>query len=114
MKSLQTILLILSVGVATMFATGLYNPYKQAYENQLKEQKTASQERILSLEGKIKKIELINQNLLLKNDSLTYRLEVESKQREKNKKDYEKRIADLTSASSTELSEYFTNRYRTR
>ena len=112
---LPTIAKIALPGIAVfaliMFMSGSFNPYKRAYKKELENQRLESEAREYSLKKVVFSLE--NEAIKLQNkaDSTLNALELEEVKRKKEKDEFNKKMAQLSKLSTTELASYFAKRY---
>ena len=82
--------------------------------HELEQQRLQSLQRIDSLVSVNDSIDFYSDALITQVDSLTGELILDEKQLQRVRNEYKKRIDSLGKLSSSELSEYFTNRYEDR
>jgi hypothetical protein len=101
----------LIVFVLIMFMSGSFNPYKRAYKKELENQRLESEAREDSLKNYVFSLE--NEAIKLQNkaDSTLKALELEELTRKKEKDEFNKKMAQLSKLSTTELASYFAKRY---
>jgi len=112
MKISSNILIALAATVvALMYATGLYNPYKKAFYEQLEKQRAESQARIDSLNSHIAILDIQNDLLQAKADSALAALDSEEEKRKQERDAFNRKMDQLSKLSTTELASYFAERY---
>jgi len=111
MNKLQSIITVIAVTLAILMFTGLLNPYKKKYLAELKAVREQSEAREDSLKTVVFSLE--NEALRLQNraDSTLKALEGEETKRKKERDEFNKRMAELSKLSTTELARYFAERY---
>ena len=111
MNKSSVIIVILAIAIAAMFATGIYNPYKRAFQQQLENQRKESQAKIDSLSSYITVLDVQNELLQAKADSALAALDSEEEKRKQERDAFNRKMAQLSKLSTAELASYFTERY---
>ena len=111
MKRLPYLIALIAIVIAAMYATGLYNPYKAAYLQELDDQKKASEARELQLVKRIDSLAFAAGLLQAQADSIENALDIEEAKRKRERDAYNKKIAELSRLSVDSLPGYFTKRY---
>ena len=111
MNKSSVIIVIIAIAIAAMYATGLYNPYKKAFYEQLENQRNQSQARIDSLNNHIAVLDIQNDLLQAKADSALAALDSEEEKRKQERDAFNRKMAQLSKLSTAELASYFTERY---
>tara|TARA_R110000868_G_scaffold114648_6_gene306960 strand:- start:1079 stop:1420 length:342 start_codon:yes stop_codon:yes gene_type:complete len=110
-KNLQSIITLIAIAIAILAMSGVINPYKKKYLAELKAVREQSEAREDSLKTVVFSLE--NEALRLQNraDSTLKALEGEETKRKKERDEFNKRMAELSKLSTTELARYFAERY---
>ena len=111
MNKLPYLIALVAIVIAAMYATGLYNPYKAAYLQELKDQREASQARELELVKRVDSLAFAAGLLQAKADSIEYALDIEEAKRKKEKDEFNRKMAELSKLSIDSLPGYFAKRY---
>ena len=102
---------LIAIIIAAVYASGFYNPYKRAFQQQLEQQRKESQIRIDSLQNHIAILDMQNELLQVKVDSALAALHSEEEKRKQERDAFNRKISQLSKLSTTELASYFTERY---
>jgi Tfp pilus assembly protein PilN len=111
MNKIQPIITLVAILLAVLLFTGVLNPYKKKYLQELEMQRQASQARIDSLQVEIEIIEERNKKLEERADSIYKVLGTSESKRKKERDEHKKKLAELGQLSTAELPSYFTKRY---
>ena len=111
MNKLPYLIALVAIVIAAMYATGLYNPYKAAYLQELDDQRKASEARELELVKRIDSLAFAAGLLQAKADSIENALDIEEAKRKKERDEFNKRMAQLGRLSTDSLPGYFAKRY---
>ena len=110
-SKLLSLIIVIAVAIAAMYATGFYNTYKKAFYEQLEKQRAESQARIDSLNSHIAVLDIQNDLLQAKADSVLAALDSEEEKRKQERDAFNRKMAQLSKLSTAELASYFTERY---
>lgn len=110
-NKLSSLIIVIAVLIAAMYATGLYNPYKAAYLKELKDQREASEARELQLIKRIDSLAFQGGLLQAKADSIENALGIEEAKRKRERDAFNQKMAELSKLSVDSLPGYFAKRY---
>ena len=109
--SANTLMVIVAVIIAAMYAFGFIAPLNNKYENELQAQIDQSQSIVDSLSNQLVILDLENEALQVKSDSALAALVVEEDKRKQERDAFDRKIDKLSRLSATQLSSYFADRY---
>ena len=104
-------MVLVAVAIAAMYAFGLLTPMNNKAKDKLDAYIAESEAKVDSLQNHITLLDIENSVLQEKVDSAFAALDVEEEKRKQERDAFDKKIAELSKLSPSELASYFTNRY---
>ena len=104
-------MVLVAVAIAAMYAFGLLTPMNNKAKDKLEAYIIESEARVDSLQNHITLLDIENSMLQEKVDSAFAALDVEEEKRKQERDAFNRKIANLSKLSASELSSYFTERY---
>jgi len=112
--STNTLMVLVAVAIAAMYAFGLISPIVSKYEDKLREDIAKSQAIVDSLEHSIVLLDIEKEVFRAKADSALAALGIEEEKRKQERDAFDRKMAELNKLSTTELASYFAERYSNR
>jgi hemerythrin-like domain-containing protein len=109
--SANTLMVLVAVAIAAMYAFGLLTPMNNRAQDRLDTYIAKSEAVVDSLQNHITLLDIENDILQSKVDSAFAALDVEEEKRKQERDAFDQKIAELSKLSASELSSYFADRY---
>lgn len=107
----NNLMVLVAVAIAAMYAFGLLTPMNDKYKAELDAYIAKSEATVDSLEHHIVLLDLENEMLQQQVDSALAALNVEEEIRKQERDAFNRKIAQLSKLSTSELTSYFAERY---
>ena len=109
--SVNNLMVLVAVAIAAMYAFGLLTPMNNKAKDKLEAYIAKSEAKVDSLQNHITLLDIENDLLQEKVDSAFAALDAEEEKRKQERDAFDKKIAELSKLSPSELASYFANRY---
>ena len=109
--SVNNLMVLVAVAIAAMYAFGLLTPMNNKAKDKLEAYIAESEAKVDSLQNHITLLDIENGLLQEKVDSAFAALDAEEEKRKQERDAFDKKIAELSKLSPSELASYFANRY---
>lgn len=107
----NNLMVLVAVAIAAMYAFGLLTPMNNKAKDKLEAYIAESEAKVDSLQNHITLLDIENDLLQDKVDSAYAALVAEEEKRKQERDAFDKKIAELSKLSPSELTSYFANRY---
>jgi hypothetical protein len=109
--TVNNLMVLVAVAIAAMYAFGVLPLIHDKRKAELDAYMAKSQAVVDSLENHITLLDIENDMLQLQVDSALAAIDVEEEKRKQERDAFDRKIANLSKLSTSELSSYFTERY---